>query len=144
MHGAWLQGMQAHEIMEQGGMVPTSLVLGGSTFSKPVPCFGKPVPGNHSLVMPFVLTLPTDLLANAMASSGQTRFLVDGFPRKLDQLQEFEEKVTLSLLSWAAISSEHAPKPLHYLPHTCTSSNLSLWLPAADPACRLCAGVHAS
>ncbi len=34
-----------------------------------------------------------DLLVGAMASSGATRFLVDGFPRKLDQLQEFETKV---------------------------------------------------
>jgi hypothetical protein len=28
-----------------------------------------------------------------MESSSSTKFLVDGFPRKLDQLQEFEEKV---------------------------------------------------
>ena len=35
-----------------------------------------------------------DLLLKAMSSSGATRFLVDGFPRKLDQLQEFEAKVS--------------------------------------------------
>ena len=34
-----------------------------------------------------------DLLVNAMDESGMTRFLVDGFPRTLDQLQDFEEKV---------------------------------------------------
>jgi hypothetical protein len=35
-----------------------------------------------------------DLLAAAMSrSNGATRFLVDGFPRKLDQLQDFEQQV---------------------------------------------------
>lgn len=37
--------------------------------------------------------LVLDLLINAMDDSGMTRFLVDGFPRTLDQLKLFEEKV---------------------------------------------------
>jgi adenylate kinase family enzyme len=37
--------------------------------------------------------LVADLLVNAMSESGMTRFLIDGFPRKLDQLQEFEATV---------------------------------------------------
>ena len=42
-------------------------------------------------------SLILDLLIKAMAtpsgSEGTRRFLVDGFPRKLDQLQDFEAKV---------------------------------------------------
>ncbi|GFR51672.1 hypothetical protein Agub_g14114 [Astrephomene gubernaculifera] len=34
-----------------------------------------------------------DLLSNAMASSGASRFLVDGFPRTLDQLMDFQDQV---------------------------------------------------
>ncbi|EFJ45941.1 adenylate kinase [Volvox carteri f. nagariensis] len=41
--------------------------------------------------------VPTDLilemLTNAMASSGSSRFLIDGFPRTLDQLMEFQTQV---------------------------------------------------
>ena len=64
-------GEQAKAIMAEGGMVPTTLIL--------------------------------DLLLAAMATpysqeeeeGAATRsFLVDGFPRKLDQLQEFEAKVS--------------------------------------------------
>jgi len=54
-------GQQAREIMQRGGMVPSSLML--------------------------------DLLVNAMTSSGSGMFLIDGFPRTLDQLEEFEAKV---------------------------------------------------
>lgn len=33
------------------------------------------------------------LLENAMLASGQKRFLIDGFPRKMDQALKFEEQV---------------------------------------------------
>lgn len=35
-----------------------------------------------------------ELLTNAMMASGSSNFLVDGFPRKLDQLEEFEATVS--------------------------------------------------
>jgi len=38
-------------------------------------------------------SLVLDLLLQAMQNSGSDRFLIDGFPRKLEQLQEFEEKI---------------------------------------------------
>ena len=58
---------------------------------------GTPLGLKASEIMKSGAFVPTsmilDLLVKAMASSGATRFLVDGFPRKLDQLQEFEAKV---------------------------------------------------
>ena len=46
-------------------------------------------------------SLILDLLIKAMATPSGTegirRFLVDGFPRKLDQLQEFEARVRVTL-----------------------------------------------
>ncbi len=66
-------------------------------------------------------SLILDLLVNAMASSGANRFLVDGFPRKLDQLQEFEAKVrSSSSMAWH-------PRPLAHL--------RTAALLCADPAC---------
>jgi len=37
------------------------------------------------------------LLEKAMREDGGTRFLVDGFPRKMDQAVKFEETVSISL-----------------------------------------------
>ncbi|KAG2452367.1 hypothetical protein HYH02_002613 [Chlamydomonas schloesseri] len=54
-------GEQAQQIMAEGGMVPTDLILG--------------------------------ILFNAMSDSGASRFLVDGFPRTLDQLRDFDSQI---------------------------------------------------
>ena len=43
--------------------------------------------------------LVLDLLIAAMDESGMTRFLIDGYPRTLEQLKEFEEKVSRALLT---------------------------------------------
>ena len=40
------------------------------------------------------MRLCTDLLRNAMLASGASKFLIDGFPRKLEQLEEFESTVS--------------------------------------------------
>ncbi|KAF9907778.1 hypothetical protein BX616_000336, partial [Lobosporangium transversale] len=40
-------------------------------------------------IVPMEVTIA--LLENAMLASGQTRFLIDGFPRKMDQALKFEE-----------------------------------------------------
>jgi hypothetical protein len=51
------------------------------------------VPVIWNLQRPHSVLARADLLVNAMSESGMTRFLIDGFPRKLDQLQEFEATV---------------------------------------------------
>ncbi|KAF9433527.1 hypothetical protein BGZ76_009317 [Entomortierella beljakovae] len=45
-------------------------------------------------IVPMEVTIA--LLENAMIASGQTRFLIDGFPRKMDQALKFEEVVVPS------------------------------------------------
>ena len=35
-----------------------------------------------------------DLLLSAMSKAGRGKFLVDGFPRQLDQLTQFEQRVS--------------------------------------------------
>ncbi|KAK3837445.1 MAG: adenylate kinase-domain-containing protein [Linnemannia gamsii] len=45
-------------------------------------------------IVPMEVTIA--LLENAMLASGQTRFLIDGFPRKMDQALKFEEAVVPS------------------------------------------------
>ncbi|KAF9155784.1 hypothetical protein DFQ26_009628 [Actinomortierella ambigua] len=45
-------------------------------------------------IVPHVVTIA--LLENAMLESGQKRFLIDGFPRKMDQALEFERVVVPS------------------------------------------------
>lgn len=42
-------------------------------------------------IVPMEVTIA--LLENAMLASGQKRFLIDGFPRKMDQALKFEEQV---------------------------------------------------
>lgn len=72
-------------------------VFGAYTvLAQPPPKFIFSITKNSLFV---VLWPPTDLLVNAMDDSGMTRFLVDGFPRKLDQLHEFEQRVGLVLSS---------------------------------------------
>jgi hypothetical protein len=48
-----------------------------------------------------------DLLVRAMTSSGASRFLVDGFPRQLGQLKEFEQRVRgrHPVRHWHAVSA---------------------------------------
>lgn len=38
--------------------------------------------------------LHADLLVAAMGTSGSNKFLIDGYPRKLDQLEAFEAKAS--------------------------------------------------
>ncbi|KAG0292798.1 hypothetical protein BGZ96_003687 [Linnemannia gamsii] len=45
-------------------------------------------------IVPMEVTIA--LLENAMLASGQKRFLIDGFPRKMDQAMKFEETVVPS------------------------------------------------
>ncbi|KAF8945278.1 hypothetical protein BGZ47_002950 [Haplosporangium gracile] len=45
-------------------------------------------------IVPMEVTIA--LLENAMLASGQKRFLIDGFPRKMDQALKFEEQVVPS------------------------------------------------
>ncbi|KAF9911879.1 hypothetical protein EC991_001783 [Linnemannia zychae] len=45
-------------------------------------------------IVPMEVTIA--LLENAMLASGQSRFLIDGFPRKMDQALKFEESVVPS------------------------------------------------
>ncbi|KAG0249898.1 hypothetical protein BG011_008839 [Mortierella polycephala] len=45
-------------------------------------------------IVPMEVTIA--LLENEMLASGQTRFLIDGFPRKMDQAMKFEETVVPS------------------------------------------------
>ncbi|KAG0326363.1 bifunctional uridylate/adenylate kinase [Podila humilis] len=45
-------------------------------------------------IVPMYVTIA--LLENAMLASGQDRFLIDGFPRKMDQALEFERAVVPS------------------------------------------------
>ncbi|KAF9144155.1 hypothetical protein BGX30_013598 [Mortierella sp. GBA39] len=45
-------------------------------------------------IVPMEVTIA--LLENAMLASGQKRFLIDGFPRKMDQAMKFEEQVVPS------------------------------------------------
>jgi hypothetical protein len=42
-----------------------------------------------------------DLLVNAMNESASNKFLIDGFPRKLDQLQDFTLQVLQCLQRFA-------------------------------------------
>lgn len=110
---AWAaQGARAEGLMAAGEMVPTSLVLGewgrlphGSACvsaaagllhacEQPPPVCARlsshwPRPACHTAPP----AAPAELLVNAMTESGMTRFLVDGFPRTVDQLREFEEKI---------------------------------------------------
>ena len=74
-------------------MVPTSLVLGEWQLLGMYPSCGS-----HYIVLAFARLHPacascSDLLIVAMQDSGTGTFLIDGFPRKLDQLEEFEQKV---------------------------------------------------
>jgi UMP-CMP kinase len=43
-------------------------------------------------IVPVEITL--ELLKNAMGASGSNRFLIDGYPRKMDQALKFEEVIT--------------------------------------------------
>lgn len=45
-------------------------------------------------IVPMEITI--SLLEQAMKESGASRFLIDGFPRKMDQAEKFEETVVLS------------------------------------------------
>jgi adenylate kinase family enzyme len=87
-------GLQAAEIMQAGGFVPTSLIC--------------------------------DLLVDAMIKSGEKNFLVDGFPRKLDQLQEFEAKVRRSR------------QGLGRIPCPCMQCPMHAWMPAWNPVSSHC------
>lgn len=87
------QGQEAKAIMEAGQFVPTSLVLGEQGGGRGG---GRELSRHGCAQRPRLIlsALPlADLLHTAMLDSGSDKFLVDGFPRKLDQLQEFEERV---------------------------------------------------
>jgi len=51
-------------------------------------------------IVPMEITI--NLLKNAMVQSGGHRFLIDGFPRQMDQALKFEETVGPSPLTGAA------------------------------------------
>lgn len=48
-------------------------------------------------IVPYEVTL--GLLQNVMESSGKQRFLIDGFPRALDQAFAFEKKVSSKIVA---------------------------------------------
>lgn len=48
----------------------------------------------EGLIVPMEITVA--LLENAMKESGKSRFLIDGFPRKMDQADAFESKIVES------------------------------------------------
>ena len=47
-------------------------------------------------IVPMEITIK--LLEQAMQASGASRFLIDGFPRKMDQAEKFEELASALLL----------------------------------------------
>jgi adenylate kinase family enzyme len=59
-------------------------------------------------IVPMEITIA--LLEQAMKASGATRFLVDGFPRKLDQAHKFEQ-VVRSVLSLCRVERKGCGKP---------------------------------
>ena len=72
-----------------------------------------------------------------MQESGSGTFLVDGFPRKLDQLEEFEAKVSENVACNIAIL--HA---MHGLKHDWEEPMRTMNLSHADQAMRRCFSVY--
>ena len=118
-------GEQAKAIMAEGGMVPTTLIL--------------------------------DLLLAAMATpysqeeeggAATHSFLVDGFPRKLDQLQEFEAKVSCVWRYGDVRTPDLVSPPVGPSRRSCIFLSLladvssSLLSPTSDQALRRCACLH--
>eukprot|EP00798_Chlamydomonas_sp_ICE-L_P013607 gene13608-19482_t len=72
-------GAKCEDLMKEGKIVPMEVGAKCEALMKE----GKIVP----------LEVTMTLLKNAMISSGGSFFLIDGFPRKLDQGQAFEETI---------------------------------------------------
>jgi len=85
----------------QGGLshsaIPASHDVIGETFHHRAQ--GEKVEGLMQAGEMVPTDLVLDLLIAAMDESGMTRFLIDGYPRTLEQLKEFEEKVSRALLT---------------------------------------------
>jgi adenylate kinase family enzyme len=70
-------------------------------------------------IVPMEITIA--LLEKAMREDGGHRFLIDGFPRKMDQAMKFEETVSISLQALSPMSmnsarliqNNHYPYSLH-------------------------------
>lgn len=77
-----------HRIFLAGDLLRAEQERPGSQYGELIKTYIK-----EGKIVPMEVTIA--LLENEMLASGQDRFLIDGFPRKMDQALKFEEAVSV-------------------------------------------------
>lgn len=80
--------MTTHNFFLAGDLLRAEQERPGSQYGELIKTYIK-----EGKIVPMEVTIA--LLENEMLASGQDRFLIDGFPRKMDQALKFEEAVSV-------------------------------------------------